>query len=346
MSRARFALALLVMFGAVALDADLAAEEPESTVVVVVETGESSLVQRLGQEIESMGLRVLWGGPGLPPGRSLEAEARAAGAVAAIRVTSVGGGVVEMTILDRVTGKTVHRELAVSTPADPAAAELIATRTVELLRASLMELASPHPPRGEVPVTAKVRALAPPAPVTALPAEPRRPGILSVAAGPAVLLSPKWRAGGDLMVGVTWMAMSRFGVEGSVLVPLLPARLSSQEGHAELAATVGRVGGVARWGGRSSAVAVRTAAGVALGSLGFSGAARSPYVGVHDRLWSWSPYLGSGLGWRVAPSFGLRADVAVGVDASHTVVRFAGREVADWGRPWLEGSAALELSWP
>jgi hypothetical protein len=93
-------------------------------------------------------------------------------------------------------------------------------------------------------------------------------------------------------------------------------------------------------------LAVRSAAGVALGSLGFSGAARSPYAGVHDHLWSWSPYVGSGLVWRVAPSFGLRADVAVGVDASHTVVRFAGREVADWGRPWLAGSAALELSWP
>ena len=249
-----------------------------------------------------------------------------------------------MTILDRVTGKTVHRELTVSTPADPAAAELIATRTVELLRASLMELASPHPPRGEVPVTAEVRALAPPPTMTAAPA--RRFGIISVAAGPAVLYSPEWRAGGDLVAGLTWMATSRFGVEGSVLVPLVPARVSTAEGHAELAVTLCRLGGVVRWGPRSSPVAVRSVAGLALGSLAFEGAAQAPYAGVRDHLWSWSPYLGSGLGWQVAPSFGLRADVAVGVDASHTVVRFAGREVADWGRPWLAGSAALELSWP
>jgi hypothetical protein len=345
MSRVRLALASLVCLGAITLDTELAAEEA-STVVVVVETGESALIQRLGQEIESMGLRVMWGGPELPPGRSLEAEAREAGAVAAIRVTRVGGGVVEMTILDRVTGKTVHRELTVSTPADPAASELIATRTVELLRASLMELASPHPPRGEVPATAEVRALAPPPAVTAGPAGRERFGMLSVAAGPAVFYSPKWRVAGDLMLGLTWMATSRFGVEGSVLVPVMPARFSTEEGHTELAATVCRVGGVARWGARSAAVAVRSVAGIALGSLSFSGVARSPYAGVHDHLWSWSPYVGSGLGWRVAPSFGLRVDVAVGVDASHTVVRFAGREVADWGRPWLAGSAALELSWP
>jgi hypothetical protein len=343
MSRAGLAFVCFVLLGAITLDTDVGAEEPASTVVVVVETGESALVQRLGQEIESMGLRVMWGGPELPPGRSLEAEARAAGAVAAIRVTRGGGGVVEMTILDRVTGKTVHRELTVSTPADPAAAELIATRTVELLRASLMELASPHPPRGEVPVTAEVRALAPP---PTKPAPRERLGILSAAAGPAVFYSPEWRAGGDLLLGVTWMTTSLFGVEGSVLVPLLPERFATQEGYAELAATLARVGGVVRWGARSSAVGGQSVAGIAVASLAFRGVARAPYAGVHDHLWSCSPYLGSGLGWRIVSNFGARADVAVGIDASHTVVRFAGREVADWGRPWLAGSAALELSWP
>ena len=85
---------------------------------------------------------------GRDPTEPLEARARAANAVGAIRITGSGSGSVEMTILDRATGKTVSRHLAIATPSDPASAELVATRTVELLRASLMELEAPHPPRG------------------------------------------------------------------------------------------------------------------------------------------------------------------------------------------------------
>jgi hypothetical protein len=337
-------LRTVAFLGTLAICVAAAAQESASTVVVVVESGESPLSRRLRQEIESLGLRVTWGGPELPPDRTLEAEAQAAGAVAAIRVTRVGGGTVEMTILDRVTGKTVHRELTLSTPADPAAAEIVATRTVELLRASLMELASGHPPRGEVPVTAEVRALAPP-PVRPS-AEQDRAGTISVVAGPAFLYGPKWSVGADLMLGLTWMSPSRFGVEGSVLLPLVSDRLSRPEGSTELAVTLGRAGAVVRWGARSSPLNGQSTAGFALGSMAFSGVGRSPYAGVREQRWSWSPFVGSGVGWRIVPSLGVRADLAVGVDASHTIVRFAGREVADWGRPWLAGSAALELSWP
>src|SRR5688500_8238648 len=109
--------------------------EQGPALVVLIDPGLPALSRRLEEEIEALGLSVV-NVPEIGPGESLEDRARSAQAVAAIRVMSAGSGFVEMTIVDRATGKTVSRRLAIATPADPAAAELVATRTVELLRAS------------------------------------------------------------------------------------------------------------------------------------------------------------------------------------------------------------------
>ncbi len=63
---------------------------------------------------------------------------------------------VEIWIADRVTGKTVLREMADDggTPDRDAA---LALRAVELLRASLLEVGLPAPPPGEVPATPEIR---------------------------------------------------------------------------------------------------------------------------------------------------------------------------------------------
>ncbi len=119
--------------------------------VLVIDPGVPALSGRLSEEIEALGLTVvIVDGDSSAP---LEESARENEAIAAIRIEGGGSGAVEMTIVDRATGKTVRRRLAIATPSDPASAELIATRTVELLRASLMELSAAHPPRGEVPIT-------------------------------------------------------------------------------------------------------------------------------------------------------------------------------------------------
>jgi hypothetical protein len=341
----RALLALLALPGVVSLGGRAAADQPPPTVVVLVESSESPLSQRLKQEMESLGLSVQWGDPTLAPTRPLEVEARSAGAIAAVRVTQLGGGAVEMTILDRVTGKTVHRALSVSTPSDPAAAELIATRTVELLRASLMELASPHPPRGEVPATPEVRALAPrpPEPFSRTPRQ--RSGVFSLQLGPALVYSPDWRPAGHLSMGAGWMPTPLVGIEGWVLVPVIHSRVVDEEGYAELAASLYGLGGVFRWQTKSS-LSARATAGVALGVLEFEGVPNSPYEGARDRLWAWSPYAGGGMVWQVLPGFGVRLDLSAGLAYPHTVVRFAMREIADWGRPWCAGSLAAELSLP
>ena len=117
--------------------------------VVVFEPHTEAMSQRLRQEIEALGFEV-----DLKREESsfasLESLALEARAVAAIRVHPLQAGGVEMTVLDRATGKTVHRELAKVDAVDAAGDELVATRTVELFRASLMELNADHPSRGAV----------------------------------------------------------------------------------------------------------------------------------------------------------------------------------------------------
>src|SRR5216683_1126525 len=138
----RVAIVFLSVFACLAgLVSQARAESAPRMVVMIVDPGVFPLSRRLGQEIESLGLVVKLVPADASHSPSLEDAALTAGAVAAIRIAPMGGGDVDMTILDGVTGKTVSWKLVAATTVEPAAGELIATRTVELLRASLMEIA-------------------------------------------------------------------------------------------------------------------------------------------------------------------------------------------------------------
>lgn len=147
--------------------------------MVLMDPGVPELARRLREEIDSLGFEVVNVRED-DARQPLELRARALGAVAAIRITLFGPGTVDMSIVDRATGKTVSRKLAIATSSDPAATELIATRTVELLRASFMELSATHPARGDVPVPAEARAL------SVVDEASRGSGSVSVTAGPAL----------------------------------------------------------------------------------------------------------------------------------------------------------------
>jgi hypothetical protein len=98
---------------------------------------------RLRAELVSLGFEVeLALAPEVEPSRaSLEQAAREAGAVAALRVRASRAGV-EVWVMDRVTSKTVLREVVFTGGDDEG---LVAVRAVELLRASLLEVALPGP---------------------------------------------------------------------------------------------------------------------------------------------------------------------------------------------------------
>src|SRR5262249_5220500 len=137
--------------------ADEAIDEAASTIVVVCGPGDHFGL-RVIAELEALGFRALIIDPldEAASRASLEATARKAGAIAAIRAVPSARGV-EVWIADRVTGKTVLREVA----SDDGALDgegALALRAVELLRASLLEVALPAPPPGEVPATPEIRA--------------------------------------------------------------------------------------------------------------------------------------------------------------------------------------------
>ncbi|WP_437958418.1 hypothetical protein WME76_01335 [Sorangium sp. So ce119] len=172
--------------------ADDAREEAPSIIAVVCPPGDRFGL-RVVAELESLGFRaaILDPAADAPASRvSLEASARDAGAIAAIRAVPSGRGV-EVWIADRVTGKTVLREMAGDAGAPDRDAAL-ALRVVELLRASLLEAALPAPPPGELPATPEIREkLRVPAPAALADAPPPPPSpALRVALAPGALLSP------------------------------------------------------------------------------------------------------------------------------------------------------------
>jgi hypothetical protein len=312
------------------------------TVVVVYEPRAEAVSQRLRQEIEALGFQVdlkLESSPELP----LEALALDARAVAAIRVKPLDAGGVEMTVLDRATGKTVHRELTRVVAADPAGEELIATRTVELFRASLMELNADHPSRGEV---------RPSQPVVALVHREEelqvrgRSGTLSLAAGPALLLMPEWRPSVQFWVEAAWVSKSGFGLSAAVFSPLSAAHLTEQEGAVELSATSYRLAAVWDSDSDSARVSARLSAGWSLASVSARGDASSPYVGLQADALAWSPWLGASGRLHISNHVALLAQVSGALALPRETIRFAGRDVADFARPacWL--GFGPELSWP
>ncbi|MES1177439.1 MAG: hypothetical protein ABUL62_24165 [Myxococcales bacterium] len=320
-----------------------AADGPEANVVVIVyESHATTVSRRLRQEIEALGFLVELKRETSEP-RSLESLAMASGAVAAIRVQPLAEGGVEMTVLDRATGKTVHRDLLRVAAGDPAGEELIATRTVELLRASLLELNADHPSRGDAPVSAPVVAIAVHDQERGLR---RRSGAVFVGAGPALLLMPGFSASAQLSLRGAWQSTTGFGLSAELFSPLSAARFSEPEGNVEARATCYRLGALWGLGSNDAPLSGAVGAGWSLSTLSARGSASAPYVGAQDDFVVWGPWLSLGARLRIADHLALWAQGSGSLALPRATLRVAERGTADFARPaWLL-SLGPELSWP
>jgi hypothetical protein len=317
--------------------------DQEAARVVLIDPGAPALSQRLEEEIEALGLSVIELVE-VRPGESLEERARGAQAVAAIRITKTGAGLVEMTIVDRATGKTVSRRLAIATPADPASAELVATRTVELLRASLMELSAAHPARGDAPVTPKLEQIAAP------PAAPRSPADesvsrLALALGPAVAWSPGLGAAADASVGLTFIGPSRLGVTLQALLPLQAHHVRTREGRIDVTAWSYRLALALELPLGRGALRSRLFAGGLLTKVTASGETDSPFVAAEEEFLTGGPWLGAGVELELSKAFAVFAGADAGFSFPRTVLRSAGNELTSFGRPLCAGSTGVSVSW-
>jgi hypothetical protein len=317
------------------------AEAPTTgTILLVVDERAVALATRVAAELETLGFAVQ-AQTREPDPAELALAARQAGAFAAIGIGPTAAGNVEITVLDRVTGKTLRRELLGRSLEDPTTRELVALRASELLRASLMEIEAPHPPRGELPAT---------------------PQVTRVASAPETIRRPERR----LRLGVEGGALIAPGLstapllQASAGVRLLPAlelfvTLGSQLTPGERENAAGRLESTARWlsvgpkllllpRSEHSNVALGVDVGFTLLGLTAAGFAEgASYRGQSQFVWSPAGSLGidskvrlhKQLWWMLRPALGF---------ATRTLsLRVDGRTVKDWGRPWLWCATGLEV---
>ena len=343
----RFAILLLLVLAWLFGFSDQARAEQAAparqTVVMVVDPEVMPVARRLRQEIEALGLAVRVMFADASQAASLKNEALAADAVAAIHLAPVGGGDVDMTIVDGATGKTVSWKIAASTPDEPAPLDLIATRTVELLRASLLELAA----RRKAATDAATRPRPAPA-ITPPPAESPRDirGSLSLVVGPALLYSPHFRPGALLQSGLVWLPWPHLGVSLAALVPIVAVQLNSPQGTVDAFASLYRLGPALQVGAATAPVTLRCAAGLEFDVLRFEGKALPPYQSATDTRRTRSPFAGASARFRVATGWYVVADLMAELAFPSTTVRIAGSEVSSWGRPLATASIGVELALP
>ena len=310
------------------------------TILLVVDERAVALATRVAAELEALGFSVqsLTHEP-RPAG--LAAEARGAGAFAAIGIGPTAEGSVEITVLDRVTGKTLRREVLGRSLTDPTTRELVALRASELLRASLMEIEAPHPPRGELPPTPVVTRVA------AAPETIRRPEHrLRLAAESGVLVAPGLSA--------TPLLQAALGVR--VLQRLeLSITLGSQLTASGRAFDAGRIEATARWLGvgpklwllpRSddSGVALGLETQLTLLGLSASGfAADETHRGQTHFAWTPAATLGIDSRIHVHKQLWWTLEPSLGFAFRELSLRADGRDVKIWGRPWLQCATGLEV---
>ena len=310
------------------------------TILLVVDERAVALATRVAAELEALGFTVQ-SSTREPRPAELAAEARRAGAFAAIGIGPTAEGSVEITVLDRVTGKTLRRELLGRSLTDPTTRELVALRASELLRASLMEIEAPHPTRGDLPATPVVERVAI-APETIRTPERR----FRLGAESGVLVAPGLSATPLLQASVGARLVERLE---------LGATLGSQLTAGGRDFEAGRIEATARWLGvgpkilllpRSdgSHVALGIEAQLTLLGLSASGfALDATHRGQSHFAWAPATTLGidskirlhKQLWWALTPSLGFAF--------SRLSLRADGQDVKIWGRPWLQCSTGLEV---
>ncbi len=313
-------------------------------IVVIGPHGDDAIRTRLGAELSALGFEVVAAeqDPSTPPARAqLEAVAREAGAVAAVRLVPSPRGV-EVWIVDRVTGKTVLRDLSPPSSGLPTltASSRSASSNSFAHRSSRSTPSTPRAAEIEPPPAVREAAHLPPN------VELRAPALVA-RAGATLLVSPGGTppgAGGLLAAG--WMPRAQLGLEAFAATTLFTSHLDAPEGSASI--TSGLAGAGLRFVLGSPRATWLPTAGLGLAALWLDarGTPKAHFVGHALQVITPAPTASLGLGVAIAPHLRLRADLVTAVALRRPVVLFANREVASWGRPLFAPSFGFELSWP
>ena len=317
------------------------AQSGATLVAIVTAEPNASLTRRVRAELQGLGVDVIVIKPpdeGSPSRAPLEQAARSVGAVAAVRLIASTEGKVEVWVADRVTGKAVVRELDQSGSGASDAA--VAIGSVELLRASLMELHSGEPPHGDAPANEKIRSLALPGPAdTGL----ARMG-LSAGAG-AELGIRGLGPSADAYVGVWLRVASRFGTVFVGHTSLSPAHVLTAAGAVDVRSQLFGAMATYAFAGASSAWTPGMSLGVAAAHVSSTGTAAAPYVSASEATWSVAPLGGASLAWSFARGLRLRGDGLAVLALPPVRVSTPTRDAGWWGAPAVIVSLGVEVLW-
>jgi hypothetical protein len=320
----------------------------ETPSIVLIGT-QGSLSSQIEADLTRLGFQVLPNDPGggtpasdaAQTPRELQAAARAAGAEAAVAVRPSALGV-EVWLVDRVTGKTLSREV-LHTGAGAEQERVIAVRIVELLRASLLELQLPSGAEGEVRATPALQALV---------GLPSAPGLGEREPASAAMPAPSYGAfrlegglGLGSSIGATsltplgtlgglWQPTEHLAIGLFSLIPLASADVSDREGSARISTWEVHAG--PRIYPLSASGPLRPFIDVGLALLWFqieATRAESPLIATSDNLLTAGAHASLGLTWQLSSHFSLYSTAGASVAALEPVVQFAGRDVLTLAQP-------------
>ena len=311
-------------------------------VVLVRPTAQSTVVSeaitRIRGELIADGFEVaiVDAPPGADPASVLARADRQTSAAAMLGLfLQPDASAAEVWVVDRLTNKTVVRRVEIDRSSAGSAPEVLARRSVELLRASLLEILVDAQRR---PLSPSPRAQASRGAAHAL--EPPRPR-WGVEAGALVL-------GGFGGVGPAIMPVARGRV---VISNRFAARLTvaglgtrphvqAAEGSATVSQALGIVEGIVELAPQSW---LRPAISLGAGTYHISaeGSAAWPYEALAPGTWAFAADVGTGVALSLSSSFALCLEGHATFVTPRPVIRFVGVEMAGIQNPLLGGVLTL-----
>ncbi len=316
--------------------------EPAATLIVLIADEPSDpVVSRLERDLRGLGFGVvvLSATPENSGDRAaLERAARSLGGLAGVRVLPAGQGST-LWVLEPASGRSVTRELAGAATASSADPNEIALGTLELLRASMLELHPPAPEPHPVAAPTPVPSTAPSRIVTDQPAR------LSLTGGVGAELGLRSVGPSLTSLWSVWLRIGGcFGLRGFTALPLSSERSRVAEGEVEVRPTLVGTGVACGSQRRLSWLTPRVGLGFVGARVETRGIADDPKVSHQAAAWLGGGYGLLGVGLRLSSDVRLDLDATGIVLPTPASILVNRREVATWGAPGGVLSLGLEVS--